>query len=386
MKRRRVLACVQVFAGLIVALFACPRVALASNLVVGDGTPASCTDVALANAIIAASRNGPDVIRFDCGSDPVTIPLSGPEGSSGDATRRLMLPDRTTIDGGGLIALDNWNGVHIELGIDRDATVTLKNLTFEGHLVRGIINLGNLTVHNVTFHARAGAIISSGTLSVKNSSFSRSFYLPTIENLGDAAIDQSVFFENGWNASTIVNGDGTLDIRNTVFTDNSVDSGGTVQGGGTITINNSRFTGSLSLDGAAIIGWGSLTVMNSTFSHNGAAGPGTGAIRSSGIAIIKHCEFFNNFSEGLGGAIANSGVMTVEHSVISGNQAWKGGGIFNHGTLLIRSSLITSNNASQGGGGSEGGIGGGIYLTETASLTLVNTDVFGNTPDDIWPD
>ena len=47
-----------------------------SDAVVGDGTPASCTELAL-DAAVASANSGGGTITFACGAEPVTIALTG---------------------------------------------------------------------------------------------------------------------------------------------------------------------------------------------------------------------------------------------------------------------------------------------------------------------
>src|SRR5207247_7744206 len=84
-----------------------PRTAHASVIVVGDGMPASCTASALKDAL-AAAATPPDytVIRFDCGDEPLTITMRpGP---------RLVIPDRTTVDGGDRITIFDGEGFLVQ--------------------------------------------------------------------------------------------------------------------------------------------------------------------------------------------------------------------------------------------------------------------------------
>ena len=95
---------------LLVAALALPVPAMAA-IVVGDGTAASCTELALRNALLVAGNEGGATIRFQCGKAPVTIALI----ATGDLRTGagyllepavLTPPNKTTIDGGGLIALE----------------------------------------------------------------------------------------------------------------------------------------------------------------------------------------------------------------------------------------------------------------------------------------
>jgi hypothetical protein len=70
----------------------------APDAVVGSGTPASCTQAELAAALV-----GGGVVVFDCGSAPVTIPI----------TSTLQILADTVIDGGHRVTLDGGDSTRI---------------------------------------------------------------------------------------------------------------------------------------------------------------------------------------------------------------------------------------------------------------------------------
>ena len=74
--------------------------------VVGDGTPASCTEQALRAAVAVGGA-----IRFACGAAPITIVLTQPLVINNVAGAD-MLGD-TTIDGGGIVTLSGGNATRI---------------------------------------------------------------------------------------------------------------------------------------------------------------------------------------------------------------------------------------------------------------------------------
>ncbi|MEZ4570578.1 MAG: hypothetical protein R2849_09680 [Thermomicrobiales bacterium] len=78
----RGLAVFVMLAGLLTVIAASPAIAAG---VVGDGSPGSCDEAALDNALIGGGS-----ITFACGPNPVTIPL----------TFEKELEDNTMIDGG----------------------------------------------------------------------------------------------------------------------------------------------------------------------------------------------------------------------------------------------------------------------------------------------
>src|SRR5690606_28127675 len=83
--------------------------------VIGDGTPASCTEAALREA---AGAGG--VIVFDCGPEPLTLTLS----------ETLVIREETVLDGGGTITLSGGGKVRILL-FDSAYDLTTPRLTVQ---------------------------------------------------------------------------------------------------------------------------------------------------------------------------------------------------------------------------------------------------------------
>ncbi len=72
-----------------------------------------------------------------------------------------------------------------------------------------------------------------------------------------------------------------------------------------------------------------------------------------------------------GGAIFNSGVLTIEGSVITGNESFDaGGGIFNEGTVTLFNSTLSHNTTEEDGGG--------IYSDFGAVTTVIDSEVSHN--------
>jgi hypothetical protein len=74
---------------------------------------------------------------------------------------------------------------------------------------------------------------------------------------------------------------------------------------------------------------------------------------------------------GEGGAILNSGTLTVTNCVVSGNYAIiGGGGIFNGGTLTVSNSVLSGNSAGKYGGGIYSyGLSGGTVTVSNSTLS-----------------
>lgn len=94
-------------------------------------------------------------------------------------------------------------------------------------------------------------------------------------------------------------------------------------------------------------------------------------------ATLTRLKLINGNVSDRGGAVLNSGNLTVNQSHITGNTASQGGGIYNNGgTLSVNRSTLNSNSAGSGGGA--------IYnfngtIGATATVTLTNSTVSNNT-------
>ena len=322
-----------------VALLALPRPALAAPpITVGDGTAASCTQAALRDALTAAGSRGGGTVRFRCGRNRVTITL----------TATLTPSDNTTIDGGGLITLDGALAVRVVF-VGRDTSVVLNNLGISNGTSAGSPELSG------------GGAYNAGALTVMNSTFSGNGGVP----LGNGGA---------------IHNEGTLAVANSTFSGNGrgVEVGGAISNGGTLTVESSTFSGNdTDIGGGGIFNQGALTVDNSEFSGNHAFA--AGAIYNEATLTVSNSAISGNTAGILdGGAIFNVGSLTVYKSTIAENTAGaSGGGIFNGGRLTVKSSAITNNIAREDGGG--------IYTCCGGTLTLRNTSVTGNTPDNIAP-
>ncbi len=377
-----------------VALLALPRSAVAAPLVVGTGTPESCTEAVLQEALTMAGLVGGGHIIFRCGAEPVTIRVTQgtplhPEDPEGERIG-LRPPNDTTIDGGGLITLVFplfQQSSRVGVVVDANTTVTLRGLKFDNNnFTLSIHNAGMLTIsestlsNNTSFNIAWGSTIANtGTLTIKDSVISnnRSPVAGALWNFGIATIQNSTFSDNtGEDWGAIIN-EGTLTVKTCVF----VNNGGGYMGGA---IDNSPFA--------------TLTIKDSVFSENRASMTGVGGVRNGGVATIDNSSFSDNVGTH-GGAISNGGTLTVNHSDFSGNSAERnGGGVYNAGTGTIKDSNFSGNSAEYGGGIANNGAltvknsaitnntagitGGGIY-TYGGTMELKSTSVTGNTPDNI---
>ena len=183
-----------------------------------------------------------------------------------------------------------------------------------------------------------------------------------------------------------------------------------------LTISNgqvkaSSTTSDVILFGGGIYNAGALTLSNCTVSNNLTEADVTngngylilaysygGGLFNNGTASVTGCSFTGNtssysfsitssnslvFGAGHGGAIGNTGQLTLIDSTLDGNTSGgDGGGLFNSGQAMVSGSTFSNNKAGNGGGGTGIPIntevyGGGID-NEFGTLTMANCTVANN--------
>jgi len=224
--------------------------------VVGNGTPESCSEAALDDALA-----GGGMVTFDCGSGPVTITVTSTKTMSAD----------TTIDGGNLIAISGGNNVGV-FYVNTGLNFTVQNLT---------ISNGN---------TNGGAIYSDrGTVTLTNS---------TLSGNSAPAVGGGIY------------SNGTLTVTDCTLSDNLAgDDGGGIANYGTLTLTNCTLSGnSTSGRGGGISNGyqGTAILTNCTLSDNAASAGGGGISNSNwATAILTNCTLSDNAAT-FGGGIYNS--------------------------------------------------------------------------------
>jgi hypothetical protein len=137
-------------------------------------------------------------------------------------------------------------------------------------------------------------------------------------------------------------------------------------------------------DGGAILNSGTLTMKDCVVEESTAGGaPRGGAIFNSGTLTLDTCDIHNCNAVGdqpKGGGIFNSGTLTLRSTWVGSCRAspWfgdaQGGGIFNSGTLSLTASFVV-NNWVYGDIGAEGG---GIYNSGAGPLEITDTRIYEN--------
>jgi predicted outer membrane repeat protein len=298
--------------------------ALANSLqpqaaVVGDGTPASCTNQALADALAVGG-----LISFNCGLLPHTIPVT-----------TLIIDDdmQITLDGNGRISLDGSSSSQIFQVLD-GGQLTLRNLSLlngssgNGAALYnnqgGLVRLSWVTISDCQAGS-GGAIYNLGNLDIQYSALtgnSANFSGGAIYNSGSLSISHSQLSANHATHSggAILNSNGTLTIQFSTLNANTSENGGGIsQNSGTTNLLNSLLTGNDALfNGGGIENLnGNLNLTNLTFSAN-LADRG-GGMHNSGQATLTNLTFQANRAEQGGALFNDNGANSVLNSIFSGS-------------------------------------------------------------------
>lgn len=276
----------------LLVLSATPSAVIAAG-VVGDGTPASCTEAAYDAALVGGGD-----ITFNCGAAPVTIALSHRTVLDGWAGK---------IDGEGLVTLDGNYATGL-FSVQKGSKLELERLTLTraGGGVGAIYNAGKLTISDCTFSANiadsgGGAIGNRGNLKVTDSLFDDN-HTPSV--LGGGAIEQykskavitNTTFSN--NSLHAIHGVGAkMKLINCTFSGNSggTEPGGAIFAGGSkIKISNCTFSGNSAQDGGAIFAVGTMGISSSTFVDNTADIQGGAISLGGGKMSFKATLFADN--------------------------------------------------------------------------------------------
>lgn len=193
----------------------------------------------------------------------------------------------------------------------------------------------------------------------------------------------SVDYEGGGGVSN----SGTLTLSNSTISRSSAT--GYATGGGavfnanssTMLITNSTIAGNTTaasaFGGGGIYNTGTLTLSSSTVTGNSISGihsPVGGGIYNRGTMTLNNSSVNNNNAgiPGEGGGISNSfGTMTINNSTVSKNVAGNGAGIYSSGPMNVNSSTISDNTSTS--------IGGVFNNSSDGGFTFQNTIIANNT-------
>lgn len=177
---------------------------------------------------------------------------------------------------------------------------------------------------------------------------------------------------------------GNLEMIDCILKDNVVrgnpGGGALYNAGGTANISNTVFSNNWAWRrGGAIYNTGTITLMKTVLLENKADAPsgtseGGAGLYNDGVMYISDSEIKGNTTDWNSAGIKNEGDLTVDRTYITGNMGdQSGGGILNleDGHLILRNSVISGNRA--------GAIGGGLYNSGNAAMAeVINSTIAGN--------
>ncbi|MFT3777348.1 MAG: IPTL-CTERM sorting domain-containing protein [Ottowia sp.] len=361
--RRPALPCLGAFMAL--------ALALPAQAAVGSGTAASCTEAALDLALA-----GGGAVSFDCGPDPVTIPI----------TSTKVLTEVVHIDGGNLVTLQGNGSVRL-FDLSGPVNYIMANLVLrDGMALNGNggairIETSTLLLSNVTLsgntatgmYSRGGAIYSLSGAEVT---------LQRVTATGNTAQYGGAIYTGG--------ATDRLTLTEVIAQGNSsvVDGGAILHTGVALNIAQSLFIGNQSstygAGGGAIIvspdSTSTLTIANSTFHNNlrsGGGGNGSAISVLNGVAAgaIVNSTFADN--GGSPGTIAVSGnsQLTLTNTIVSNTMGQPNCAVF--GTA--GAAIVDGGRNLQWGGSVPQSCGTGIPVVDPQLAPLADNGGFSQT-------
>lgn len=361
--------------------------ATAADAVVGDGTPASCTEAAFDAALIVASAGG-GTITFDCGPGNATIPFT--------LFKVVNLAD-VTIDGGDRVVLNaNNNDRHFFIG--GGVTFKLRNITLRD---------GNSLVNGGAIEASGANIVLEGVHLANNYTTVSGGAIYCFD--GTLTIHDSVLENNAASTGGAIYNDGcTIAVEGSSFlTNQALDNlgrGGAIHNAqpGALAMADSLLQGNRAPDGGGLyVDMGATAELDRvTFRSN--SGNHGGGLENAGTIVARDSVFEDNTVSGSGGGLWNlGGRLVLLRTTVRNNTAYEGGGVNSYGNELEMSYVNIVDNVadgSNGGGLYHGGgtafishttisgnrapgaaaNGGGIYQNSLDNLTLTNATLAGN--------
>lgn len=333
---------------------------LATDAVVGDGSPGSCTPEALQTAMASGGN-----VTFDCGGADHTIAIDS----------EIQITEETILDGGETITLDG-GGTSRLLSVDNHVSLTVVGLTFirgratttgesrqSGGAIRGGWR-GSVAAFDCVFaDNEAGDEGEEGGGAI---------YVPSDSSL---VIVRSTFLRNyGTTGGAINNLLSGLTIVDSSFVDNVSDLGG-----------GAVYTDGASGDTGDDIG-GVIELCGCRFEGNRSGRTGGGAYLfayAPDRVSVNQCVFENNVVErdgdsgALGGGLRTGNApLQVANTLFVGNHAdVHGGGLWVDGDWLTEITNCTFVGNDAGVVGQEGGYGGAI---SGANLLIENVTLANN--------
>lgn len=258
-----------------------------------------------------------------------------------------------------------------------DSTVTLDNV----HILRntavqsggGLYNYnGHVTIRNSQIVANEAQIVNGGGIY-------QAFITATLF-ISNSLIAENISPNDG---GGIYSSGGAVTVLETLIRDNEAlrYGGGIANATGQVTITETQiFSNTAANRGGAVDNTGTFTATGSSLSYNRVITTPTGrggGLGNIGTAVLRYTTLAYNSSFISGGGVWNGNIVRLHHSTITDNQASNGsssgGGILNSigAVAEVEASTISRNTASTAGGG----------IANSGIISLTNSTVSGNHAD-----
>ena len=265
-------------------------------------------------------------------------------------------PGPTSFPGGGI-----WNSTG---SVIMNSGLISGNTAFRGGgaLISSgsfVLNGGTITDNQSNYGGGFYVVNPPALLTINGGSIEANRSVATIFGGGAMYIFQGQVVQNGGQIinNTAVNFGGAMEVR----------QGGFTMNGGTIAGNSAGNWG-----GAIYNDQGFVTITNGTLTNNySLLGGGAIATGATSQNSVSNSVIYTNSTSitQTGGAILNTGTLTLTNVTLSDNFANNGGGLQNQGTATLTNVTIYENTAVANGGGLNGSSG---------TLNIVNSIVAGN--------
>ncbi len=185
--------------------------------------------------------------------------------------------------------------------------------------------------------------------------------------INDVGSGEQITFDPALSGATITLGGTELLVDKNL----TIDAASLADG---ITVSGNHASRIFNVSAGAVVELDSLTVRDGYINAEGDQG---GAVRNTGTLTVRNSTFSNNKAAIFGGAFDNSGTLTILNSTIAHNEApSSSGGIHNQGgTLTLIHTTLASNQSAEIAGGLWSGEGGNVTLTD--SIVANNTALSG---------
>ena len=373
---------VALLAGFLVLAFAGSAVAdstVSVNTTSDSPSPGQCS---LREAVAYADGSSEPGCASGLASGTTTISL--PAGTFTLASGGLSITANTIINGQGASSttISGANSFQV-FNIAASIQVTMSQVTITGGLSgvsqAGCSGSGIFRTCPAEPGNNGGGVVNAGTLTLDRA-------VVTGDNASAGTLPTGFFFifcspncaasagesadSGGWGGG--IDNKGTLTITNSTISNNSAGQGGdgtsasAGEGSGVgAGANGGSGGGGGSAGGIYNESGARLTISGSTISGNSAGRGGNAGAGSNATASGTGGNAGFASGGGFGGAIFNSGILTITNSTISGNQSGRGGNGATGGTGMGAANGTSSFSSS-------GGAGGGIETGTSQTVTLTN--------------